>query len=88
MKSEDTFDALADGPVSKKRSASRTRPSQSHFPAQLDDTVRDHFASIPAVEEDTVVHLFGDAAWVTESSLCNKFLAVIRAVGNQSLAKV
>lgn len=84
---EDTFDALTDRPVSEEGPVSRIRLKHSPSPAQLDNTVREQIASIPALVENAVMRFFGNAGKVTESSPNTKVIPVIKTVVSGALAK-
>lgn len=82
------FDAIADRPVSEERPASRIRPTHSALLAKLENTVCEQIASIPALLEDAVVRLFGDAGRVTESTPDTKVISVIQTVVSRSLVNL
>lgn len=52
---------------------------------QLEDTARNQFTSVPALVEETVVRLLGDAARPMESSPDAKLAALIRIIVNRSV---
>lgn len=62
VEGEDTFDAIADQPVSKTGRALRTRPTHSASLPSVQNTVREQIGSSPAFVEDVVVRLFGDVS--------------------------
>lgn len=82
-KGEDTFDGLADMPMSEERPALRIWSTKPCSSASLENTVGERIASIQALVEDTVVLLFGDAGRATESSPNIKVLSGIQSVVNR-----
>lgn len=76
--------------VLEERPISRIFPTQSLSLAKLaklEDTVREHIASIPILVEEVAVWLFGNAGCATESCLDTKLMFEIRTVVNRWFAK-
>lgn len=87
MEDEETFDGIANRPVSEDRPASTIQLTLSRSSARLENTVHNQYASIRAVVDDTVLRLFDDARRAKESSTDTKALEVLRIVFNRSVAK-
>lgn len=73
--------------MSEENDASKILPTQPGSSAHLVDIVRYQFCSIPGVVENTVIHLFGDAARETESNQDANVLSLILTVVNRTSTK-
>lgn len=60
-------------------------PTQFRSYVLLEDTSRIHFASIPAVDEETIVRLLDNTGLAMISNTDTKAIAVIHTVGNSSI---
>lgn len=57
--------------------------TESRTSTQLEDTVGPQILRIPAIVEDSVVRLYGEAEQTTKSGLDSEVMAAIRIVVNQ-----
>lgn len=79
---EDTFDDIANRPVSEERPVSRILPTHFVSSAKLKNTFLDQLAVILALVENAVVRLFGDTGQATESDPDTKVISAIKASFN------
>lgn len=82
------FKSLADRPVVDERPASRIRLTESSSSVRPEDTVRSQFASIPAIVEDVVIPIFGEARRLLKSCLDTSAVVVVSMLANRSITKV
>lgn len=84
---KETLNAIADPPMSLRRSASRTLPTHFTSLAKSESTIRKQIANIPALVEDAVLRLFRKAGRATESSPDTKVVSMFQAVVNTAPGK-
>lgn len=81
------FDGFADKALSEERLALRFWPTHSALLARLENTTPELIASIPALIEDAVSPLLGEAGRVTESCLDTQVISLIQTVVSRVLTK-
>lgn len=84
---EDTFDAIASRHVCKECPVVSSLPTYSAVAAKLRNTMRDQIAIIPALIEDDVVRLFGEAGQATETIPDTKVVSRFQTVVKRVLVK-
>lgn len=77
---EDTLNGLADRPLFEQHPASRNLPPHFASSASVESTIREQVATIPALVDDALTRLFGDAGRSSDSSLDTKVIFVIPTV--------
>lgn len=87
VQGEDTFDGIADRPVSAKGPAWRIRPLRFESSPMLKNSLRERIVSIPTLLEHAVIRLLADAGRANEQIPDRKVASVIQTVVSRVLTK-